>query len=242
MNESIRRLRSASVLCDVDGHRLDPDKAGVSLVTCGDCDRTPENEMFLRRAFDHSRLHEHKLNGAPFRIAENSPLNTRLGLRLPTDLDLLWDIAEGCFLKHTSSVVVCGHDPCGKAEGIPFEDKIDLLMEAKLRIKREVPRMMRAILREKQGLPPIPLEQMPSEELPQVKVAVFMHCDYRQDGEERMRTYFVSRMAWESHRAIWTKCGAPPFRVPASDISADRFDLYDVTPLFVDSDSGCTAE
>ncbi|GEM_PF-3917003 len=187
--ETIRNFRERGILVDVRGHQLDPDKTGLVLVTCGDCDRTPENILFIRKVVDHSRLHELKLNGASLRIAKESPLNGEF----PTDRILLEDIAESCMLKGIRVIALCGQYPCGKgaSAGLGFKENLDLAVRGKMRIKAEVPLLMQEMMRRQGTLVP---------DLPVIKVAMFMHVDY-EDRASTMRTYFVSRERWEAHHA-----------------------------------------
>lgn len=185
MNDQLKliaSLRFHGVLRDLDRHTLPVDR-GMRIVCCGDGHRFRdifENSSGLiagRCSDPNLGLHWVINNAGPLLLPKNSPL---LLPGLPHDEVILNDLLEARVLGKGETVALCAHAPCGKVlhrmgalQSIAWY--LDLLMGAKKRIKEA-----------ESGL--------------KVKVACFIHLDYGALGDTdrpRMRTYSVSRVAWE---------------------------------------------
>ena len=168
-DHALRSLRRGGVLRDIEQNQLDASN-GVILIACGDGDQF--HDLFRHKIDifaaqrDAPRIHALTLNGGALVLSERSPLNKSL----PNDLVLLDHIRGAIKLKEILTVAIYVHAPCGMAKlhGINFEGTIQLLVEAKRRIRRELAH-------------------------PDLKVAAFCHVDW-EDGK---RTYHVSADAWD---------------------------------------------
>lgn len=167
----IQQLRKAGVLTKVEQEKLDQ-KNGILAVPCADGDQMSDLFAFqqkMQKGHRHDpRLHMPSLNGGALLIPENSPLNK------PDreDLIMLKHIRQGVELKGMDVVALYAHAPCGMAGlySLNAEQVIDLLLQAKTRVKQT---------------------------LPGKTIACFFHVDYN-DG--RKRTYFVDRDKWEAYQ------------------------------------------
>ncbi len=163
-------LRDARVLQPVAAHELD-ERQGVILVSCGDGDHFTDiftNHQRINVVHrEASRIHSLSLNGGALLIAEGSPLNGEFR----KDLILINDIQVARDLKDIHTVALYVHRPCGAAQmaGLDFLTTIDLLMNAKARLKVEL------------------------SNTPPLKLACFLHIAFA-DGSKK--TYFVSREHW----------------------------------------------
>lgn len=162
-------LKRARILTDVEAPELNLDH-GVIIVTCADGDQMPDLFSFQTRLFNirgiHPRVHTLALNGGALLIPEKSPLNKENG----EDRVLLAHLRDARKLKNIDTIVLYVHAPCGAAglADLNFMQVMELLLEAKARIKKELPGAL---------------------------VACFCHVDW---GENIKRTYFVSRDKWIS--------------------------------------------
>lgn len=180
------RIRTAGVLQDVNGHQLDL-RAGAILVMCSDGDQAVD--VFQHQTGLHTpqrgtaRPHVLALNGGGLLLPEGSPV-----AHYGEGAMLVAHILGARALKGITTVVLYVHAPCGMAlaAGLYFEQVLELLMTAKLRVK-----------------------VMGGDG---VKVACFVHVDW---GEDRKRTYFVSQAAWEAWRAQRSAASETTGDIPA---------------------------
>lgn len=161
-------LREAGVLEDVNGNRLDTSN-GVILVTCADGDQL--GDIFKLQSGMTPRIHTLAFNGGGLLIPHRSPANMSFGMSPTGAVICLGDIYMSQIfaaqeLKGINVVALHVHFPCGIARlhSIGPCRLMELLVEAKTRIKTEMPDGM--------------------------KVAAYLHVAWP-DG--RKRTYFVSR-------------------------------------------------
>ena len=170
-----RHLQESGIFQAVDKHRIDQ-KDGVIIVPCADGDQMPD--IFSHQiklsvgAQPYPRIHPLSLNGGSLLIPYSSPLNKDDG----EDRILLKHIRQAKHMKGFNTVVLYAHAPCGAAKNYELNlvTMLDILAEAKDRIKKEIPRM---------------------------KVPCFFHIDH---GDSIKRTYFVSRKHWRSIRTQYT--------------------------------------
>lgn len=171
-------LREAGVLEDVNGNRLDTSN-GVILVTCADGDQL--GDIFKLQSGMTPRIHTLAFNGGGLLIPNGSSANVSIGIS-PTGVEVcLGDIYMNQIfvaqeLKGIRVVALHVHFPCGIARLHSIEPcrLMELLVEAKTRIKTEMPDGM--------------------------KVAAYLHVAWP-DG--RKRTYFVSREKWVAYCDIF---------------------------------------
>ncbi len=151
----VSALHAAGVLRRHDAYQLDPDKKGVILVACGDCDRSPELLDFARDRLGHRRIHLIAINGGALNLPRDSPLIHMI----PRDEVILEDIRETPELKNLNTVAAYAHWPCGKAKaaGVSMLQALDLLIGAKHRIR---------------------------EHFPHLRVATFLHVDHGDGSNE----------------------------------------------------------
>lgn len=137
----IETLRhEAGVLIDVKDHKLDL-KNGVIMVSCSDGDQMSDifhfQEKMQARQRDSQRIHTIGLNGGALLIPENSPLNKPNG----EDRVMLKHIKQAIELKGITTIALYVHAPCGAAGlcRLNMDQVLDLLIQAKRRIKAEIP-------------------------------------------------------------------------------------------------------
>lgn len=129
----------AGVFADVEDHLLDQGN-GVIMVTCSDGDQMPDIFSFQEKMRgDHRknpRIHTIALNGGALLIGENSPLKSD-----GEDRVMLKHIKQAIELKGITTIALYVHAPCGAAGlcRLDMRQVLDLLMEAKRRIKTEMP-------------------------------------------------------------------------------------------------------
>ncbi len=168
-------LRRAEVLEDVNGNRLDTSN-GIILVTCSDGDKMPD--IFKHQSMMTFRIHPLARNGGGLQLPHNSPANRLVDPSSNSTMRLgdlyMQEILETHDIKGMGTVVLPFHFPCAIAgrHEIRARRLIELLVDAKNRIKTEMPRG--------------------------VKVASSLHIEWP-DG--RKRTYFVSRDKWNAYCA-----------------------------------------
>ncbi len=166
--EKIKELRKFGILADVNGHHLNQ-KNGVIMISCAD-----GHQMYdifghqLKMQEGHCQdlcVHTLAWNGGALRIPQYSPANKK---DRTTHLDVIDDIRDSIKIKNIHTIALYVHAPCGKAHacGINFIEMIGLLIDAKIRIKKEVDN---------------------------IYVACFIHIDF---NNNRKRTYFISRKKW----------------------------------------------
>lgn len=137
--EFLAQLFDTGVLEPIVPSQMDL-KEGDVIVCCSDGDQAESirrhvDEMICtQRRF--TRPHEHKLNGGPLLIPENSPLNVdgeegRVYLR---------QVRASLVMKAMPGVLNILHFPCGAATSaaLTAEEAIRLHMESKCRMKREI--------------------------------------------------------------------------------------------------------
>ena len=170
----LEKFREARVLEDVNGNRLNTSN-GVILVTCADGDQL--GDIFTLQRGMTPRIHTLALNGGGLILPSLSPANTTIGTSQTGQLVRLGDvymeqISSAQELKGINLVALHVHFPCGIARlhSIGPCRLMELLVEAKTRIKTEMPDDM--------------------------KVAAYLHVAWP-DG--RKRTYFVSREKWAAY-------------------------------------------
>lgn len=157
-------LRGKGLLKDVDAHRINLTD-GAILVTCADGDQLPDIfGNFSEACLAHRatpRVHVLGLNGGALLLPRDTPLNTANR----EDLVLLSHIRTAIKLKNIRTVALYAHAPCGAAglAKLSLLEVVNMLAKAKARVK---------------------------EEIPESKVACFMHVD--RGAEEGKRTYFIS--------------------------------------------------
>lgn len=175
-------LKRARVLEHVDGQRFD--RGGVALVYCGDCDQSPEYLDHFHRTICASqaisgfpRVHQVTRNGGAIRFCRNSPANKR---GRTTYLDCIDELAETCDMKEISQIALTIHAPCGKCRacGINYYQATQLLMQAKVDIKADLPRALQKMRK--------------TETAPRISVACFCPINW---GEGNL-TYFSSRQKY----------------------------------------------
>lgn len=173
--EFAAKLRADGVLEDVDGRMLNL-RRGVIALVCPDGDQMEDlftHHAKLQREYRKwGRPHFFALNGGALRVPVGSPLNGGAGEVL------LGDIRAARRMKRIRMVVLYVHTPCGVATDAHIElpAKLDLLMQAKARIKAECGRG--------------------------VKVACFLHVDWshgKRCKKRKQRTYFVASTKWRHY-------------------------------------------
>lgn len=135
----IRALRSPEfgVFVDPDQNNLQGERRIE--VVCADGDRVHDYLVHQRKLCGEGGcLHVLALNGGPLAIAKNSPLSNRGGI--PHDEVYVRNLQEAVGLKETKMITVTAHFPCGMAGtyNLGVEKVLDLLCEAKDRIRREI--------------------------------------------------------------------------------------------------------
>lgn len=168
----VRELRAdgVGVLEAVDAHRLDQNDGAV-LVACADGDQLWDVFAHHAQTQVHRatpRMHLLSLNGGALLL----PFNSKLSRATHEDIHLLRHIKAGLQMKTMKTIALYAHAPCNAATQCELDvlQCVGYLMDAKVRIK---------------------------EEVPDVSVACFLHVDYSNDNDaERKRTYFVSPTNW----------------------------------------------
>lgn len=177
--QTIDFLRNgAGVLADVEEHKIDQTN-GVIMVACADGDQMPDIFLFQKKMEEKQRktprIHTIALNGGALLIPENSPVATGESKILIGHIRVAMD------LKKIKTIALYAHAPCGAAGlcKLSVEVILDLLIQAKMQIKREIS---------------------------DAKVACFFHVDY---GDGKKRTYFVSRDKYEEWKQSESKHKIP---------------------------------
>lgn len=174
LNEKIIAvLRWDGVIQDLKGHLI---SGPVAVVKCSDgqqsldillkhADAQKKNPVKRKLSpCEYANVHVFAGHGGALRIPRNSPINKR---GRTTDIDLMDQIKEAYGMGY-KKIVLYTHAPCKKAtsQGLNIVDIIDLLIQAKYRLKSKI-----------KG----------------ISVACFLHVDYQQDNSKRKRTYFISK-------------------------------------------------
>lgn len=167
-----KSLRYGKVLRDVEGRRLE---GRIGVVTCGDGHQIGDILGYQVAVCGEHRedpvVHVLALNGGALLIPEDSPLNNDFPT---TDLLLLEQMRVAKDVKDLSIFALYTHHPCAMAArvGLTLPQQINLLLEAKRRVKQT---------------------------MPGVKAACFCHVDhFSLNGEQKRRTYYVDEEQFKS--------------------------------------------
>lgn len=134
-------LRTAGVFQHLDGNRLDTE-GGSTVVTCGDNYRNRFSDIFTY----HGKVQEtcgsrieivHSWAAGALALAPNSPVNQRTPMFDLCCVGKLQELAESGKFR---TIALYAHFPCLGAQlhGVSFKRAIELLIDAKSRLKREV--------------------------------------------------------------------------------------------------------